>query len=373
MGNIKLLFTGDFIPPESENSLFSDELKNILSVVDFSIINLETPITNSSNWIRKTGNSFKRSPSVINQFKGQFNAVALSNNHIRDYGNKGVMDTLNVCKQNNILTVGAGFNNKEAAIPLRINIKNKNISILNYSEHEFNIATENRAGANGYNTINSFYDIVKEKRENDYVIVIYHGGLENQYYPTPEMVENFKYMIDVGADAIISHHSHRYSGSITYNGKLILFGLGNFLSPTSNINKKEWSIGLIAVLKLTGNNIVHELLPIKMSSDFRSVDLINNKNEKQLVHNHIKKISSKIEDQDMFNDYWSKNDNMEKSRIINLLKSDSHLEYRIRKYCPYLFKSSLSKYKALLLLNLIRCESHRNRLIRILENEYINT
>ena len=367
---INLLFAGDFIPPENTDTLFSDELRNILEDKDFSIVNLETPLTLGKNKIEKTGNNFKRPPSFIRYIReGYFNAVTLSNNHIRDYSDEGVNETLKTCQKNDILTVGAGRNIGEAIKPLRLNIKGKKISLLNYSEQEFNIATENRAGANPFDLIDAFFQIQAEKEKNDFVIVIYHGGLEYQYYPTLEMVKNFKFMIEIGADVIVGHHTHRYSGAIRHDTKPIIFGLGNFVCSTTNKISNEWLTGLIAKIILKDDTIDFELVPIKMTDDCDRLNLIKSTNAEKVL-NHIDEISSSILDQYFLTNYWIEKDFEEKDRIIRLLKSDSRIEYRFRKYFPRLFRTRLSTYKRSILLNMIRCDSHRNRLIRILEKTF---
>jgi len=184
---IKIIFTGDFIPPnKTDSQIYSDELLKLLKDKDFSITNLETPLTDSNVSITKTGRNFKRSPSSIKFIKeGHFDAVCLSNNHIRDYDDQGVVDTIDTCHKNNIKTVGAGKNLSEAKLPLHLNIKGKQISILNYSEKEFNIADNGKAGANPFDLIDAYNDVKREREKNDYVIVVYHGGLEYHHIPYP--------------------------------------------------------------------------------------------------------------------------------------------------------------------------------------------
>jgi poly-gamma-glutamate capsule biosynthesis protein CapA/YwtB (metallophosphatase superfamily) len=106
---IIILFAGDFILPLTEaGSLFSVALKNVLLEKDFSIANLEAPSTNSNDRILKTGNSFKSSPASIRHLvNGHFDAVALANNHSRDFGDQGVVDTLAICRKHGIQPVGA--------------------------------------------------------------------------------------------------------------------------------------------------------------------------------------------------------------------------------------------------------------------------
>jgi len=362
---ISLLFAGDFTPPENTENTYSDELKDVLNDKDFSLVNLETPLTNSDNKIEKTGNNFKRPPSTIKHIKnGYFDAVALSNNHIRDYGDEGVNDTIETCNVNNIQTVGAGKNIEEAKKPLRIQVKGKKISILNYSEREFNIASDTKAGANPYDNISAFYDIQKEKQENDYVIVVYHGGLEYQYYPTPEMVRKFKYMIDVGADAVISHHTHRISGVMSYNNKPLVFGLGNFLAHTKGVPAKDWLTGLIVRLSINSDSVTVDYFPVEMAKSFDHVKVLLDMEQKTVLKK-IKEINTIIKEERLLQDYWKKQDQIAKARTIRILKSNSFFEYRLRKYLSVFFIKKLSDYKRKNLVNIIQCDSHREQLVRI--------
>jgi poly-gamma-glutamate synthesis protein (capsule biosynthesis protein) len=252
-------------------------------------------------------------------------------------------------------------------MPLRIKIKDRKISILNYSEREFNIASEHGAGANPYDTIKAYYDIQKEKQENDFVIVIYHGGLEYQFYPTPEMVTNFKFMVDAGADTVVAHHSHRYSGTLIYKDKPLIFGLGNFFCSTKNIITEEWLTGLLLRLKLNTSSIAFDLLPVIMSDALDKVGLLEG-NAAEKIMKKVGELSSTINDELLLMDYWMKKDRSDKKRIMRLLKARSRFEYRLRKYFPDFFWEKISGYKRKIWLNNVRCDSHRNRLIRILED-----
>ena len=364
---INLLFAGDFIPPKTSDSIYSDELKEVLKDKDFSIVNLETPLTESKIAIQKTGNNFKRSPTVIHHITdGFFDAVALSNNHIRDYGDEGVLDTLKVCEENSILTIGAGKNTREAAKPLRINIKGKKISILNYSEREFNVARENRAGANAFDLIDAFYQINAERRENDFVIVVYHGGLEYMKYPTPQIVKTFKYLIDQGADAVVAHHTHFYSGMIEYQRKPIIFSLGNFYAETSSKNPdRALSIGLLAKLSIDEkHNITTSLIPTLQNTNIRSVKIAERANKTEILDD-IKNITNTIRSEEELQKIWDCYYRKEKKRLINMLLCNSKLEYRIRKRLPFFNK--MNAYKTAIILNLFRCDAHRYKSIEILE------
>ncbi len=363
---IKICFTGDFIPPSQNLLSYSSELQKIIKDKDVSLTNFEAPITVNNTKISKTGNNYKiNSTSIQHIINSTFDVVTLANNHIRDYGNEGVIDTLNFCKENGIYIVGAGINFVEAAKPLKLTIKDKKIAILNYCEHEFNLASSNDAGANPFDVVSAYNDIIREKKENDYVLVVYHGGIEYQYLPTPEMVRNFKFMIDIGADTVVAHHTHRYSGAIYYNNKPLLFGLGNFLAPTKAKITDEWLTGLLAKIYID-DSIKFQLYPIKMNNSFTKMELLENE-EKIKILTHIKQINEIIEDKKSFDDYWEKEYLKAKIWLFNMIKSNSRFKYRIRKYLPFLFRHRISEYKRNTLLNIVRCESHRNRLIKVLQ------
>ena len=368
---LSILIGGDFVPQNgSPKNMFADPLLNQLKDKDFSIINLEVPLTICNRPILKTGNNFKAHTDMVKHIvNGYFDAVALSNNHIRDFGDEGVTDTLNICKESNIKTVGAGLNLFDAKKPLRVTLKGKNISFLNYSEHEFNIASKTHAGANPFNIIEAFNDINEEKKWNDYVIVIYHGGLEYHHLPSPEIVKLFKFLIESGADCVVSHHTHRYSGLIYHHNKPILFGLGNFLSSTKTKNTEGWLTGLVAKIRFENNNVIAEMIPTQMEPDFSAVSTMSEL-KNQIVLNHVSELSQIISNEKKLQEYWEQEYEKFQKQLINILRSDSRFEYRLRKNFPVLFKPGISRYKLLNVLNLVRCSSHRGRLINVLEDLY---
>lgn len=367
--DITILFAGDFIPPDVNAQIYSPDLATVLQQKDFSIVNLEAPFTISKKSISKTGLNFGIKPDSILAIKqGGFNAVALSNNHIRDYGNEGVETTLVVCKNNKISTVGAGSSIFEAEKPLVVNIKGKTICFLNYSEHEFNIASTSSAGANPFDLINAHNHIKIQKSSCDYVFVIYHGGLENHKLPPVNLVKRLKFLVDIGADCVVVHHSHNYSGLAYHKNKPIIFGLGNLLLKVKSRKPESWYNGLLLKLILTNHNIGIEVIPVVQSKDFDRISIAEGV-EKQRILDELNSLSSIIEDADQLEKYWELENEKFSIQLLNLLKSKSRIEYRIRKKIGFVGKK-IPAYRLNTLLNLIRCESHRERLIQVLESMY---
>ena len=78
-------------------------------------------------------------------------AVTLANNHIGDYGERALNNTLKLLDENNIQYAGAGNNILEAYSAIRISKEGITISLLSVCENEFGVAEENKAGSAGYN------------------------------------------------------------------------------------------------------------------------------------------------------------------------------------------------------------------------------
>lgn len=126
---MKILIAGDFVPQDRVVSLFSqgkfgtvfDEVKQYTDEADYSIVNLEAPIVVSDNCepISKIGPNLKTNTNAISAIKySGFNAVSLANNHLRDYGDWGVNDTLFHLKKEGVDFVGAGLDLMESCITL---------------------------------------------------------------------------------------------------------------------------------------------------------------------------------------------------------------------------------------------------------------
>ena len=100
------------------------------------------------------------------------------------------------------------------------------------------------------------------KNEGKFVVLILHRGHELYIYPSPQMVKEFHHFIDNGADIIITHHSHFYSGFEMYKHGHIFYGLGNLLFD-SNIKNWRWYEGIILKLKIEEKKLVDfEVRPV---------------------------------------------------------------------------------------------------------------
>lgn len=267
---MKVLVAGDFcdngrisgkIVKGDYASLF-DEVKPVIEQADFSIVNFEFPIVLSEGKpIKKCGPHLLGQKGAVDAIKyAGFNVCTLANNHILDQGEQCCLDTKRLLEEAGIHTVGAGQNLTESSKILYLQKDDKTLAVINCCEHEFSIATETTAGANPLNPIQQFYKIQEAKQNADYVLVIVHGGNEYYQLPSPRMQDTYRFFIDAGADAVVNHHQHCYSGYEKYKGKPIFYGLGNFCFDSLKNKSRIWNEGYMVEI-IFDSNIDFNVVP----------------------------------------------------------------------------------------------------------------
>lgn len=253
---MKVLICGDICPTSDYIEFFNNPKELLNDVVDlikksdYAVCNLECPATNTTDRIIKTGPSLKAMPHHIKVLKSAgFNAFSLANNHILDYGVKGLFDTLQLADDDGIATFGAGENIDEAKKPLFVKIKDKNIGFMSFAEHEFNIATADSPGANLFDPYTSLKEIEAARKKCDFLIVLYHGGIEHFKYPTPLLQKKCRVMVDFGADIVLCQHSHCIGTYEQYKDATILYGQGNCVFGHQE-GDDNWNEGIIVELDI---------------------------------------------------------------------------------------------------------------------------
>ena len=223
-----------YLPPNDGKEIF----KNVLPYLknsDLTFGNLEgvllsedIPSTKICNDPKKCY-AFKMPDHYVNYFKDAgFDLLSIANNHINDFGEKGVINTVELLKEANIKFAGT----------------------LNYPTAEFEVngwnigfcAFSPNRGTVSLNNIKEAVAIVKSlKQKVDILIVSFHGGGEGiefeqitnktEYYLGENRGNPYEFsrnMIDAGADVVFGHGPHVTRAIDMYKGKLITYSMGNF-------------------------------------------------------------------------------------------------------------------------------------------------
>lgn len=374
----KIIIAGDFCPrervqklidTEKYNEIFGD-IRECTSRVDYSIVNLEAPIViNQAKPIEKHGPCLKAKPNVTDAIKyAGFNMATLANNHFRDYGDAGVSDTLATCRKADIETVGGGENIKEASKTVYKEIAGETVAFINCCENEFSIATETTGGANPINAIKQFYEIKTAKKNAKWVIVIVHGGHELYPLPSIRMKETYRFFIDAGADAVINHHQHCYTGYEEYHSKPIFYGLGNFCFDREKRKNSIWNTGYMVELELNGNNITYKTIPYVQADKEPGVKILKKQQEIEAFEKNIKELNAIIADDKILQQKHNEFMKRTSKYYLSMLEPYTNRYLRalyIRGFLP----TKMGIKRRLELLNHIECEAHLERLIYAIKNK----
>lgn len=365
---MKLLIVGDFCPQDSvvsasENRNYEivlGEVKSIIGQADYAIANFECPVVyGTERPIDKCGPNLKCSEYGIEAVAwAGFHCLTLANNHFRDYGEVGMSNTLTACQKYRLDVVGGGMCLEDARKILYKKINEKIVAIANCCEHEFSIATGEHGGCNPLNPIQQYYAIREARKNADYVVVIVHGGHELYQLPSTRMQDTYRFFIDAGADAVVNHHQHCFSGMEIYKGKPIFYGLGNFLFDTRNKHiAKTWYEGYMVMLELTQDKINYDIIPYRQCDGEVTVRL-KKEDELEAFRSKFNALCNVIGDRKQLEEcqrrYYA-----EKSKGRLAAIAWHHKVLRVaynRGWIP-----SFLKGKAIAtVLNYIMCESHRD-------------
>ncbi len=352
---MKLLICGDICPTTDYRHLFDDSEKlfgNMISLIkesDYAVCNFECPATDSNDRILKTGPSLKAEKRDLQMLKNiGFDAVSIANNHILDYGYQGIADTLSTANECGVAVFGGGENSLQAQKPLIVEQMGKKIGFMSFAEHEFNIATDSTPGANLFDPYVSLEQIRKTSAECDYLIVLYHGGIEHYIYPSPLLQKKCRAMVDFGADLVLCQHSHCIGTREEYEDSTIVYGQGNCIFGYREGNK-AWNEGLAIQVEITDNvKITYHL--INATKD--GISIIDDNRRLDEFFEDSEKLSDKDFLQKKFSAFCKKRSALDmplffgKNRVLIKLNRISG---------GRLFKPS--KRKVMVTHNLIRCDA----------------
>ncbi len=365
-----ILIAGDFAPSERvaiklDEGCYADvlsEVKPIVEHVDYALVNLESPIVTSKGVpIKKAGPNLRCSKAIIGALKySGFKGVTLANNHFYDYGEDGALTTMSLLSRANIDFIGAGKNLSEAQRVFYRTINSKVFAFINCCENEYSIATNTTAGSNPLDPVNLFYFIKEARSKADFIIIIVHGGIEGYMLPTPRMQKQYRFFIDCGADVVVNHHQHCYSGYEEYNGKPIFYGLGNFCFDLNTDCVQSWYEGYMLILTFDGDRIGYSIVPFIQCKSEPTIKILKD------VYREIERLNAIISDQSMLDKEYMRfmDDTINSQKYVLCPYRNKYLAaLYVRGYLP----GFLPNNRLRALQNKIACESHRDRFLYYLD------
>ncbi|MDI4648392.1 CapA family protein [Cohnella hashimotonis] len=254
---IKMIFAGDTMMDGSVKDAIRrhgadypfSQIKDEVSKADYAVLNLETSVTEASDKDLNQRFNFKSEAGSLDGIKhAGFDMVSLGNNHVLDYKEKGLRDTLKNVEKAGLRHVGAGLNEEEAFRFESVQLNGATVKIgavTRFMPTTAWKATDKKPGvASAYEPDKILAAIRAASKDADYVLIFIHWGVENTTSPQPWQRKLAADMLDAGASAVIGSHPHVLQGFEFHKGKPIAYSIGNFLFP-DYVKGKKADTGLL--------------------------------------------------------------------------------------------------------------------------------
>ncbi len=276
---------GPIHKPVNFSYIWGDALAEFQRVVpDMRIINLETSVTTSEDWLAK-GINYRMHPDNIPCITAaKIDCCVLANNHVLDWGYAGLAETLETLKKVNLKIAGAGRNIAEAKAPAIMEVAGKErVIVFSFGSITSGILLDWAASKDkpGVNLLEDLSDrtvshtaarVRKVKRRGDIVVASIHwGGNWGYEIPREQTMFAHKLIDEAGVDVVHGHSSHHAKGVEVYKEKPILYGCGDFLTDYEGITGYEEfrdDLALMYFVSLepsTGKLVRFEMTPMQIS------------------------------------------------------------------------------------------------------------
>lgn len=246
--DLSMLFTGDIMLSDSVlanyaasglSGILSEELQNEMQQADVTMINEEFPFSTRGTPAPDKQFTFRIDPSYVKVFQEMgVDIVSLANNHALDYGTDALLDSFAALDGAGIPYVGAGDTRERAAQPVYMEQGGRTVGFLAASrvipQVSWNVDNQQPGLFCTYDSTALETAIRETKQQCDYLVVYVHWGVERQNYPEEYQRSLAQTYIDAGADLVVGSHPHVPQGIEYYQGKPIIYSLGNYIFNASS-------------------------------------------------------------------------------------------------------------------------------------------
>lgn len=277
---VRMVFGGDIVLgnsfvvehiPKDWESRYFEGVRKILKRADIAFGNFEDTLTDFEKSSKNPGSgrqyAFRSPPHYAELlYQENFRVLNVANNHAFDFGETGFKDTVSNMRNAGIEV--AGLLNQ----PAKLSVRGLNIAVLGFAYlNRFNMVQDIEEGVER---------VRQAKAGGAYVIVTFHGGAEgspavwNDNIDEEFMGENrgntvafSRAMIDAGADLVVGHGPHVLRAAECYQGKPIVYSLGNFVGVGGLSSKNFAAVSALLEIAINTNGSLQSinLVPLRFN------------------------------------------------------------------------------------------------------------
>lgn len=229
--------------------------------VDWGVVNLETPVTSNTSTSHETKRfTFFTLPESMQALVWLgVDYVSLGNNHLYDYQDIGVVDTMAHLDTVGIHYSGVGLNSNAAYQSHQQTINGTTYSFLSMTsvtgnENEINfVASDNKGGAANLNNRSALANALQRDLNNNLTpIAQLHGGKEYTFEPTEVFMSQIEFAVSSGAKLVVGHHPHVAQGVGLIDDVVTIHSLGNLVFDQARL---ETMLGLVARVDMSADQV----------------------------------------------------------------------------------------------------------------------
>jgi len=240
------------------------------------------------------------------------------------------------------------------------------VGVLSMAEREFLLGDPNTWYVNPLDILACARSVPVLRRECQYVVVLLHGGVEHYPYPTPNMQDLARFLVDQGADLVVFQHSHCAGCWETYGGGRIVYGQGNLLFQVPQA-PQSWNEGLLLDVRIAGRQASSiGLLPYVQSADGVGIRRMPEP-RREVFLNEFQQRSQEILSPSFVTDRWREFCRGRADLNLGMLRSYGRIRGKLNRLTGYV-RRMISSRDLACLCNMVRCPSHHELLVTLLED-----
>jgi len=251
-------------------------VKDILSQPDLTFAQLETPIAPSN--LTSEGMILVAQPETVTGLvESGIDIVSLSSNHFGDAWDEGMLSSFQILDENKIIYIGAGRNLDEAWQPKFTTLDGKKIGFLSFvsimpssygaGEEKSGTAWIDLSDNQDFNRV--ITAVQNAASQCDLLVTGFHWGTEYTPNPTDEQVKFAHAAVDAGSDLVVGTHPHVVQADEIYQGRYIIYSLGNFIMD--QMWSEETREGALLYTYIYQNKIINTKLVPTQIMDYSQV------------------------------------------------------------------------------------------------------
>lgn len=211
---------------------------------DLNFVNLECPLYSGKKVSRKKGVCLYSKADDLS-FLSQYNvkAVNLANNHMMDFGPKGLQETMDKLDASGIAYFGAGESEEKACRPYFVSDGKKKIMITGFSwKYTGSVPAQKKTYGVAPISLEKIKRILEPYKAYDKKIAYFHFGTEFENFPEPYLKKLIEELLEEDyLDMVIGNHPHCIQGiyhkNVCGKEKVCFYSLGNFMIPEEEYYK----------------------------------------------------------------------------------------------------------------------------------------